>query len=97
MRKITEESINAFYNNTPFKKGNTEIEVLSEYTVMKLHGNSIAFKYNDNKGTIKITTTGWQTNTTKERLNGIDGVSLVQRKGEFYLNNQKWDGSLITI
>lgn len=97
MRKITEETINAFNNDLPFKKANMEIEVLPNVTIMKLFGNKIAFKYNDPDQTISITNCGWKTNTTKERLNAIKGVDIRQIKGEWYLNGEKWDGSLIDI
>ena len=97
MRKITEESVQAFNNSIAFKKANMEIEVLPNVTVMKLHGNSIAFRYNDPNRTLSITNCGWQTNTTKERLNAIDGVSISQKKGVWYLNGTEWDGKLIDI
>ena len=97
MRKITKESVNAFNNSTPFKKSNMEVEVLPNVTIMKLYGNSIAYRYNDPEKTISITNCGWQTNTTKERLNAIDGVHIVQKKGVWYLNGKEWDGELIDV
>jgi len=42
MRKITEESINAFMNAKRFKKANMSVEVLPNVTLLKLHRNSIA-------------------------------------------------------
>jgi hypothetical protein len=62
---------------------------------MRLHGNLIAKI--DADGTLAITNAGWFTNTTKERLNGIPGVSICQKKGDWYLNGRKWDGGWITI
>ena len=97
MRKITKETVNAFNNSTPFKKANMEVEVLPNVTIMKLHGNSIAYRYNDPKKTLSITNCGWQTNTTKERLNAIDGVYIVQKKGVWYLNGKEWTGGLIDV
>ena len=97
MRVITQETVNAFNNATPFKKSNMEVEVLPNVTVMKLHGNAIAYRYNDPNKTLSITNCGWKTNTTKERLNGIDGVSIVQKKGVWYLNGEEWDGKLIDV
>tara|TARA_R110002051_G_C8656899_1_gene488415 strand:+ start:99 stop:398 length:300 start_codon:yes stop_codon:yes gene_type:complete len=97
MRKITQEAINNFNNSTPFKKGNTVIEVLPNVTIMNLHGNSIAFKYNDPEGTISITNCGWFSTTTKDRLNGIEGVSISQKKGVWFLNGVEWDGTLVDI
>lgn len=97
MRKITEESVRAFMNGESFKKANMNVEVLPNVTILKLHGNSIAYRYNDPERTLSITNCGWFSNTTKERLNGIDGVSISQKKGVWYLNGVKWDGKLIDI
>ena len=97
MRSITAEAINAFNNHLPFKKGNTEVVVSWNVTTLKLHGNSIAFKYYDVKQTLLITNCGWQTNTTKERLNAIDGVSIYQRLGKWFLNGKEWDGKIVSI
>lgn len=73
------------------------IEVKENVTIMKLHGNEIAYRYNDPKKTLSITNAGWATNTTKERLNSIPGVSIQQKAGVWYLNGQVWDGSLKDI
>lgn len=97
MRKITEQSIEAFYNAEPFKSGNMEIKVLPNVTVMLLHGNEIAYRYNDPNKTLSITNAGWESNTTKERLNGLEGVSIQQKKGVWYLNGKEWNGNLIDI
>lgn len=97
MRKITEESVDAFMNARKFKKANMEIEVLPNVTVMKLHGNPIAFRYNDPERTLSITDAGWSSNTTKERLNGIPNVSIQQKNWEWFLNGDKWDGDMIDV
>ena len=97
MRKITREAVNAFNNSVKFKKGNMEVEVLPNVTIMKLHSNSIAYRYNDTKRTLSITNCGWQSNTTKERLNAIEGVHIYQKNYVWYLNGNEWDGKLIDI
>jgi len=97
MRQITEESVQAFNQAKAFKKANMEVEVLPNVTIMKLHGNSIAFRYNDPERTLSITNCGWQTNTTKDRLNGIDGVNISQKRGVWFLNGVEWDGKLIDV
>tara|TARA_R110000822_G_scaffold53335_5_gene137668 strand:- start:21934 stop:22233 length:300 start_codon:yes stop_codon:yes gene_type:complete len=97
MRKITEESVNAFMNARKFKKANMEVEVLANVTILKLHGNPIAYRYNDPSRTLSITNAGWETPTTKERLNAIDGVSIHQKNWVWYLNDKEWDGELIDI
>jgi len=97
MRKITRESVNAFNNDKNFKKGNTEVEVLPNVTIMRLHGNAIAYRHNDPKRTLYITNCGWESNTTKERLNALEGVNIRQKNFIWYLNGKEWDGSIIDI
>jgi hypothetical protein len=97
MRKITKESIRAFMSASNFNKGNTKVEVLDNVTILKLCGNAIAYRYNNPIRTISITNCGWESKTTKERLNGIEGVSISQIKGQWYLNGEEWNGNLIDI
>ena len=101
MRQITKESVNAFLEVKPFNKQNMKVEVLPNVTILKLLGNAIAYRYNDPERTLSITNCGWQTNTTKERLNALlsalnmGGIS--QRNWNWYLNGKEWDGSLIDL
>jgi len=97
MRKITQQAIENFNNSTSFRSGNTAIIVLPNVTIMSLHGNNIAYKYNNPERTLSIDSCGWMTTTTKERLSGIEGVSISQIKGVWHLNGEEWDGSLIDI
>jgi hypothetical protein len=97
MRKITQESVDAFMNAREFKKANMEVEVLPNVTILRLHGNAIAYRYNDPERTLSITNAGWQSNTTKERLNAIPDVSIHQKNWVWYLNGEEWDGSLIDV
>ena len=97
MRKITEESTKAFLNAEPFKKANMEVKVEPNVTILLLYGNAIAYKYNDPKQTLSITNCGWESNTTKERLNALPNVSIQQKNFEWYLNGEKWDGKLIDV
>lgn len=92
MRKITQLAVNAFMRRTPFNQSNTKVEVYPTDTRMYLHGHLIAVI--DLMGSIKVTNAGYFTNTTKERLNGIPTVSVNQKNFEWYLNGEKWDGSL---
>jgi hypothetical protein len=95
MRKITEESIDAFYKRKRFKKQNTEVHVGDFTTMLRLHGNTIAILHEN--GDLDISTCGWHTNTTIERLNGLRKVHVKRVKGDLVLNNQGWDGKLIRI
>ncbi len=95
MRKITQESVNAFYNRAKFNKGNMTVTESFGVIYLRLHGNIIAELYNT--GVVKICDGGWQSNTTKERLNGLHGVSVVQKNFQWYLNGKEWDGSLTEL
>ncbi len=99
MRKITKQAIDAFMNAQPFKMSNTKV-IVHDYatdgtiTQLFLHDNLIA---ESSETDLRITNAGWQSNTTKERLNGIPGVRISQKKGKWYLNNVEWDGRWIKV
>jgi hypothetical protein len=94
-RKITEESVAAFYNRQKFNKSNMSVEITDEgFPLLKLHGNTIAGK--DYEGTW-ITDAGWPTRTTFERLNGLSYVRVNVKKGQTYLNGEEWDGKKVYI
>lgn len=97
MRTITQNSVNAFMNAQEYKSSNIAVEVLDNVTILKLHNNPIAYRYNDSERTLSITNAGWFSNTTKERLNAIPNVSIKQVKGVWILNGTAWDGKLIDI
>ena len=95
MRKITKESIKAFYNREPFKKSNMIVENKEGKTYLKLFDNVIAIL--DEANELYITTAGWNSVTTRERLNGLSEIRLGTKKEQLYLNNIPWDGKLINI
>jgi hypothetical protein len=103
MRQITIESVTAFLNAKKFSKSNMNVEVLPNVTILKYQGNAIAFKYNNPNKTIAITNCGWQSNTTKERLNGViylSGVNIkpiYQKNWQWYLDGKEWHGELIDL
>ena len=86
MRKITQDIANALFARQDVNKGNTATlngEVF-------LHGNKIA-KIED--GALLMTLAGWNTPTTRERLNGIADVfgakdRFSQRDFEPYLGDR---------
>ena len=100
MRKITKEAIKAFNEGKRFSKSNTTVTIgnkggMSEgQRCLYLFGNLIAVKQGDN---FEITTAGWNTPTTCERLNEFPNVHCGISKGELYLNNHPWDGEWIEI
>ena len=97
MRQITRDSVDAFMSARKFRKQNMEVKVLPNVTILLLHGNEIAYRYNDVDRTLSITDCGWQSVTTKERLNGIPNVQIQQRNFEWFLNGKQWNGNLIDI
>lgn len=94
MRTITKQAVVALIDGQSFKKSNTEVVKVPNGTRMYLHGNIIAENINDK---IRITNSGWFSNTTKDRLNAIPNVSINQIKGLWFLNGDTWDGSWIEI
>ena len=91
MRKITSEAVEAFIERKPFRKSNMAVSIEEGITYLKLHNNKIAALLAD--GRMWISNAGWDSNTTKERLNGFQFVRINQKKGEWYLNGKLWDGS----
>ena len=94
-RNITQQAVKAFINGLNFKSSNTQVVTENGYSYLYLHGNNIAIKGNTNG--IAIRTCGWKSNTTKERLNGIPGVSISQKKGIWFLNGKEWDGKITSV
>ena len=94
MRNITFDAINAFDNSVKFNSSNTKVIVNDNRTLLQLFGNTIAGK--EFKGFF-VDACNELTNTTKERLNGLTGVSIQQKKSLWYLNGQLWNGQKIYI
>lgn len=63
MRKVTQQTVRAFREHRSLRVGNTETDGW-EY---RLHGNVIA----ENDGAVMVSLRGWNTPTTRDRLNGI--------------------------
>ena len=82
-RQITEQACYAFEQDRPFRLSNTEVHVDFVGTRMYLWDNLIARKIN---GQLEVTLAGHNTMTTRERLNGLTGVTCYTRKGQAYIN-----------
>ena len=65
MRKITEQAVNALANGIKFSSGNTAVRDGKVF----LHGNNIVSM--TGLGSIDINLCGWNTPTTRERINGV--------------------------
>ena len=100
MRTITKESVKAFYNKATLKKQNMHVfyDRYDQTSRMMLHDNCIATFDHDNKR-LTISNCGWFTPTTKERLNALPDVNIVQRNFKWYLNGnlKPWDGKKIDV
>jgi hypothetical protein len=90
MRKITQDLASAFQAHNKKTLGNTHTDGQALY----LHGNKIAEYRSDG---LYVSSAGWKTKTTKERLNGLSGVSVSQEAGEWYLNGHKWSGDFVRV
>ena len=90
MRKIEQQMNNAIQNNLNWQSANTAVtfDEESNVSIVFLHGNLIAEV--DDKG-IKLYDGGWQSNTTKSRLNailsehGIAGEGVFQKNFEWFI------------
>lgn len=96
MREISRLASKALMSHTEFKRSNTKVEVdFTGLAELYLYRNKIAKHYPD--GTLEITNCGWSTVTTKDRLNALPSVHIQQRKGDWFLNGEEWNGEWITV
>ena len=99
MRKIEQQMNEAILNRKDFFKGNTSVQHYTTETgareaVVHLHGNHIA-TIGD---TLQICDAGWQTVTTKSRLNALcnefaEGCYVFQRNFDWFLGDV--DGNVL--
>ena len=91
MRKIEQQMNNAISNNKNWQSGNTSVTFDPETneSTVRLHGNTIAVVGDD---FVQIFDGGWQSNTTKSRLNailkehGIKGECVFQKNWNWYVD-----------
>ena len=99
MRKIEQQMNEAILNRKDFFKGNTSVENYITETgareaIVKLHGNHIATVGD----TLQICDAGWQTVTTKSRLNALcnefaEGCYVFQKNFDWFLGDA--DGNVL--
>jgi hypothetical protein len=83
MRKIDQETRNAFHFGYDYKNNNTKVIKTEKDIRVFLHNNCIAKKvYGDG---IYLNSCGWETVTTKSRLN-----ALLDLKDKIYQKNFVW-------
>ena len=86
MRKIETLMNAAITNGRNFSSGNTTVTHEDGVAIVTLHGNKIA-EVGD--GFVTLFDGGWQSNTTKSRLNAILQVHGIRGEGVFQ-RNFKW-------
>jgi hypothetical protein len=88
MRKIESQMNAAIQNGVDFKMANTRVENIDGVSFVFLHGNKIA-EVGDTF--IRLFDGGWQSTTTKSRLNailgehGVSGEHIFQKAGVWFL------------
>ena len=89
MRKIEAQMNQAIANNQDWRSANTRVEFIDGVSFVFLHNNKIA-EVGDNF--IRLFDGGWQSVTTKSRLNailsehGLPGEGIFQKKFEWFVN-----------
>jgi hypothetical protein len=91
MKKVSEDIASAFLQGKSKKIKNTQTNGDQVY----LYGNMIAG--HDENGNKFVTLAGWQTVTTRDRINAIleklgANARFVQRNGEAFIDESFWDG-----
>ena len=92
MRKIEQQMNRAIVNKNDWANSNTKVNYNSntDCSSVYLHGNQIA-TVDHNTNAVKLSSCGWQSVTTKSRLNAIlqeviTGASVFQRNWNWFLN-----------
>ena len=89
MRKIETEMNAAIASGTNWSKANTSVTFEGEVAEVRLHGNLIA---KIGEGFIELFDGGWQTTTTKSRLNailsenGLPGERVFAKQFEWFVS-----------
>ena len=100
MRKIERLMNAAITDSKDWKLDNTMVTTVNGVSHVFLHGNKIA-EVGDNF--IVLMDGGWQTVTTKSRLNailrehGCPGEGIFQKKGQWFLTMKNQQGDVITL
>ena len=95
MRKIERQMNFAISNKSDWSSSNTQVSYneTTNCSSVYLHGHQIA-TVDHNTSAVKLSSCGWQTVTTKSRLNAIlqevkYGCSVFQKNWNWYLRNDR--------
>ena len=89
MRKIESQMNDAITAGKDFKSGNTQVVTISDVSFVYLHGNHIASVGNN---FVQLFDGGWQSVTTKSRLNallsvhGLPGEKVFQKNFQWFVS-----------
>ena len=94
MRQITEKAYDAFKKKKHFTLRNTKVRIVGGNPYLYLHDNLIVKEID---GEIFINNGGWNSNTTRERLNPF--TNRIRKTGDSLIINEKldWDGEWLNI
>ena len=101
MRQIDQDMVNAVRNKIAWSKSNTltTFDNTIENCFIYLHGNHIAtYKYAD--GSLTLLDGGWQSNTTKSRLNALlsaftyNGLSVFQKNWNWFVRDNDFNKTI---
>jgi hypothetical protein len=96
MRKVTQQTASALLALRPISVGNTTVTISEDGATgyLSLHGHTIAV-YDSVDDLLTLKDCGYQTNTTKERLNGVLDVfdtdhGIFQKDFTWYIDHPVW-------
>ena len=105
MRQIEKNMNSAIWSKKNWAGSNTTVITEDDISTVMLHGNHIATYYHDTKE-LALFDGGWQSNTTKSRLNALcaefaTGFGVFQKNWEWFIsdfsNNKKEFDNGITV
>jgi len=91
MRQIEKNMNNAIWSKKNWAGSNTTVITEDNISTVMLHGNHIATYYHDTKE-LTLFDGGWQSNTTKSRLNALCaefamGFGVFQKNWEWFVSD----------
>ena len=91
MRKIEKNMNSAIWSKTNWAGSNTTVITVDDISTVMLHGNQIATYFHDTKE-LQLFDGGWQSNTTKSRLNALcaefaTGFGVFQKNWEWFISD----------
>ena len=93
MRKIEQQMNSAINNRTSWHNSNTRVDRMGNRSEVYLHNNQIATVYDN--GDLQLSSAGWETVTTKSRLNALlenffgYGLRIFQRDWTWYIGDSR--------